>query len=382
MKHKGVSLMTLILMTLFGLGCSTGEKTTVKVHQLDSLEQKKVNKGLIYGLPESRLSFDIKVIRERRVPGPYHQYGEKLLGLSGIPHEKTVDWQIAGVSIHQSPRIDYQQLYLAQPRGKVRLDWEKFSRQGWIIPFDQQKRQPEKTYFYPAPQPEQEVLFKDLSVKKFVGKETRTVYEKVWRDSLYASVPVEKTETIKKDLPEKAREAASFIFMIREKRFELISGMGDYYPEGNAMEAALNKMDQLEQDYLDLFEGRTFSDTLHYNVRLTPDDTHLQEPLILFRFSQQQGILKAEADKGDPVWLNIHLQENPRQVKKMASLNQRNHDSTLFYYRTPVASQLSLKYGERMIAEKYLDIYQYGPVLRMPLKFLNRSRFIDYPEYK
>lgn len=382
MKHKGISLMTLILMILFWVGCSTSEKTTVQVHQLDSLEQKKVSKGLIYGLPESRLSFDIKVIRQKRLPGPYHQYGEKLLGLSGIPHQKTVSWQIAGISIRQSPRIDYQQLYLAQPRGKVKLDWEKFSRQGWIIPFDKQKPQPEHTYFYPTLEPEQEVLFKDLSVKKFVGKETRTVYEKVWRDSLYASVPVEKTETIQKELPEKARQAASFIFMIREKRFELISGMGDYYPEGQAMEAALNKMDQLEQDYLDLFEGRTFSDTLHYSVRLTPDDQHLQEPVILFRFSRQQGMLKAEAEKGNPVWLNIRLQENPRQVKGMAAFSQQNRDSTLFYYRTPVASRLSLKYGERLIAEKYLDIYQYGPVLSMPLKFLNRSRFIDYPDYR
>ena len=58
---------------------------------------------------------------------------------------------------------------------------------------------------------------------------------------------------------------------------------------------------------------------------------------------------------------------------------RHTNDSSLFFYRLPVESLINLKYGDQTIARKYLDIGQYGPILQMPLEFLNRSRFISYP---
>ncbi|MBS3807271.1 MAG: DUF4831 family protein [Bacteroidales bacterium] len=361
-------------------GCTTSERTSVEVNPLDTNQSLSAQDGLIYGLPQTQLSFTIHAIREERIPGPYHQYGEKLLGLTGIPHEKEVAWRMAHIDVREARKLDYQHLYVVKPRGKFGVDWSKFSRNGWIMPFDGSRPSEGTTDFYPEMGLGEQVLFTDLSVKRFVGKETRTVYEKVWRDSLYASVPVEKTQTIEKSTAQKAQEAASFIFMIREKRFELISGMGDYYPEGKAMESALAEMKRLEQKYLSLFKGRTFTDTLTYSVHITPDDEHLQEPVMLFRFSPKQGVLEAGRDQGGPVWLDITLRDNPGQLKNWVSKEADAGDTSRFFYRLPVETTLKLKYGERVIARKYLDLPQYGPVLQIPVEFLNRSRFIYYPE--
>ena len=380
MIHRVFYMLAVVgVMLWFTSACTTTEKAGVEVQALDSAKATAMQDGLIYGLPKTQLTFTIQAVRTERIPGPYHEYGEKLLGLSGIPHEQEVTWSISGIDIRSSGKLDYQHLYVVRPSGKVRLDWNKLTSQGWIIPFDGEISGRQQTNFYPQTGPDRQVLFDDLSVKRFVGKETRTVYEKVWRDSIYARVPVEKTETIKKSPGEKAQEAAGFIFMIREKRFELISGMGDYYPEGHAMQSALDEMNRLEQKYLSLFQGKTFTDTLNYTVKMTPGIDHLSEPVMLFRYSPQRGIFEADDNKGAPVWLDIQLADNPEEIKKSISREIAGDAANRFYYRLPMEASVELRYGDQMMANKFVDFSQYGPILQMPMEFVNRSRFIHYP---
>jgi hypothetical protein len=369
------------LLTGFLNGCNTTRKTSVEVQALDSARIGSYNDGLIYGLPQTRLTFTIDAVRMEKIPGPYHKYGEELLGLSEISHESEVIWRIADIEVDESQTLDYQNLYSVSPKGRFILDWSKFSRNGWIIPFDgaDKEETSSPSRFYPGSEHHKELHFTDLSVKRFVGKETRTVYEKVWRDSMYARVPVEKTQTIQKTPQEKAREAASFIFMIREKRFELISGMGDYYPDGTALQTALNEMNRLEEDYLDLFRGKTFRDTLRYTIQITPKKKHLDEPVILFRFSRDEGIIEADNNAGAPVWLDINRRKQKEGIMKPITGDRETEDSSLFYYRLPVESSMKLRYGDQVIAQKYLELAQFGPVLKMPLEFLQRSGIIHYP---
>jgi hypothetical protein len=360
-------------------GCSVSERTTAEVYPLDSTQSVSSGDGFIYGLAETRLTFHIKAVRKERIPGPYHEYGERLLGLSGIPHNREVTWDIANIRVRSRQQIDYDHLYRVDPRGRFALNWEKFTRDGWIVPLDTPSPEKNKTNFFKEPGPPKEVLYEDLSPRRFVGQETKTVYERVWRDSIYARVPREKTETVQKTREEKAREAAGFVFMIREKRFELIAGMGDYYPQGSALQAAIDEMARLEENYLALFKGKTFTDTIEYTLQMKPNQVNLQEPEMLFRFSSSKGIMPAGSDEGAPVWLEVRLQEDPSKASKALRNQTQTGDSSMFYYRLPVESLVTLKYGDQTIARKYLDVGQYGPILKMPLEFLNRSGFISYP---
>ena len=379
-KYSSVYIVaTAVWIVSMMAGCSISEKTTAEVSPLDSTQSVSSRDGLIYGLAQTQLTFHVQAVRKERIPGPYHEYGEKLLGLSGIPHNREVSWNITDIRIKPKQQLDYNHLYQVDPRGRFALNWEKFTRHGWIVPFDAQATEPGETHFFKERGPHKEVLYEDLSPRRFVGQETKTVYERVWRDSIYARVPREKTETVQKTRQEKAREAAGFIFMIREKRFELIAGMGDYYPQGSALQAAIDEMARLEENYLALFKGKTFTDTLEYTLHMTPKQVNLQEPKMLFRFSSSRGVLPAGGSEGAPVWLEIRLQEDPQKMGQTLQSQRQTNDSSLFYYRLPVESLINLKYGDQTIARKYLDIGQYGPILQMPLEFLNRSRFISYP---
>jgi hypothetical protein len=100
---------------------------------------------------------------------------------------------------------------------------------------------------------------------------------------------------------------------------------------------------------------------------------------MLFRFSEEKGVLEAGKQEGAPVWLDITLREDPGRLKRLVSRETKGVDSSLFYYRLPVESLLELKYGDQVIARKYLEIDQFGPVFRMPAEFLNRSGFIRFP---
>lgn len=371
------------LLMVAGISCKTKQEATTRTYKVDTTNSQKIRNGLVYGLPKTQLTFRVKMEREIVIPGPYHEYGEKLLGLSNIPHNRKVEWNIGDIDIKESNLIDYDHLYAIEPRGRFKIDWSKFTGEGWIIPFDAtDKEESDDSDFYSKKDYDNKLLYKDLSVRKFVGEETKTVYEKVWQDSLFARVPVEKTEVVEKDKPDKASEAANFIFMIREKRFELISGMGDYYPEGQAMESAVNEMNRIEEQYLSLFTGKQMTDTVQFTVKWTPDSINNdEEPKLLFRFSQEEGILKPSQDDGTPIWIELELAEDTGKMSELMHDRFAASDMPQFHYRLPVNTVLRMKYGDNLMAKKYLELYQFGPVLQIPYQFLMDSQIMQlYPE--
>lgn len=379
-KHNLFSLIigTFILFSL--MGCKTEEKAVTKVVPIDTTKYYG-SEGFLYSLPETNLYFDIELIRETKVPGPYHSYGEQLLGVSGIPHEQIVSWQIQNISIHPREDIDYEHLYIVKPEGTFSIAQNNLTRKGWIIPLTNNMKPTTQEDFYPRQNEKEGVLFKDLSVRKFVGEETKTVYQRVWKDSLYAQVPVKESYMVSKTEKEKAQEAAAFVFMIREKRFELLAGMSDFYPDGEALKTAVQKLDRLEDTYISLFTGKSFKDTINYTLYLNPTQKHLLEPHILFRFSEQEGVMKSTANKGVPVWIEFNKLENTRVLDKYFQDHQISTSHDQFYYRFPAKSEIRLKYADETISRKFLDIFQYGPVIKVPVQYLNDQEILHhYPE--
>ncbi len=371
-------IIVALVVSLAGISCKTEQKATTNVYRVDTTDSQKIRSGLVYGLPKTQLTFQVKMKRNITIPGPYHEYGEKFLGLSNVPHSKQIRWDIAGISIEESGVMDYDHLYAVEPRGRFRVDWSRFTNEGWIIPFDESDRMVGDSDFYSGKDYENEILYKDLSVKKFVGEETKTVYERVWKDSLFARVPVEKTEMVQKDKPEKAQEAANFIFIIRSRRFELISGMGDYYPDGKALETAVNEMNRIEEQYLSLFTGKKITDTVQFTLQWTPDSINFEEPEMFFRFSENRGIMKPDQQQGTPVWLELELKQDPRKLRKSLQDKFAASDKPQFFYRLPVDASLRLKFGDNLMAKKYLELYQFGPVLQIPLQFLRDSQILEF----
>lgn len=367
----------LSLVVLFSCK-STSETRVFKIENNNLISES----GIIYALPRTNLKFTIEASRTDIIPGPYYEYAEKYMGIEDVPEEKTSIWQITDISIHTYNDIDPEQYYIIEPSGKMNIDFNKLVQNGNVLPVNKSVESNFSNEFYGINNSENEIVFTDLSITKYVGEEKVTYFKRVQRDSLFAKVPVTQTKSVYKSFEDKAEEAANFIFMIREKRFELLTGMADFYPEGKSLEVALNELNRLENDYLALFIGKRFTSNYSAGFEFIPTETELNQPYILFRFSEDRGVLQPNDLRGRPIIVELDKKDQTKNLSYLMS-DQINREGTVYkdklYYRIPDVAQVKVFDGNTLLATRKVNIEQYGIVVPFPAMFLlDYEKFIEF----
>ena len=367
----------LSLVVLFSCK-STSETRVSKIENSNLISES----GIIYALPRTNLKFTIEASRTDIIPGPYNEYAEKYMGIEDVPEEEISIWQITDISIHTYNDIDPDQFYILEPSGKMNIDFNKLIKNGNVLPVNKSVESNFANEFYGINNTENEIVFTDLSVTKYIGEEKVTYYKRVQRDSLFAKVPVTKTKSVYKSFEDKAEEAANFIFMIREKRFELLTGMADFYPEGKSLEVAINELNKLENDYLALFIGKRFTSNYSASFEFTPTETELTQPYILFRFSEDRGVLQPNDLRGRPIIVELDKKDQTKNLSYLMS-DQINREGTVYkdklYYRIPNLVQVKVFDGNTILATRKVNIEQYGIVVPFPAMFLMEDeKFIEF----
>ena len=304
------------------------------------------------------------------------------MGIDNVPQKRVTIWQISNITVETYNDIDAEHFYMIEPSGFMNIDMKSLIDNQFVFPVNKQSFIEYENQFYGKNETGNDIVFKDLSVSKYVGEENVTYYKRVQRDSLFAKVPVVKTQSVYKSFEDKAEEASSFIFMIREKRFELITGMADYYPDGKALDVALKELDRLENEYMDLFIGKKFSSTYTATFEFTPTDKDLHQPHIIFRFNTDKGVLPANDLSGKPIIVEL---ETLKQVQKLSNAFVENesvkepHYKDKIYYRLPDLVKVKVYDGSSLIATRKIPVEQYGEVIQIPAMFLmDDERFIEF----
>ncbi|MCD4834551.1 MAG: DUF4831 family protein [Bacteroidales bacterium] len=374
------NIKTFIFLSLVVLfSCkSTSETRVSKIENSNLISES----GIIYALPRTNLKFTIEASRTDIIPGPYHEYAEKYMGIEDVPEDETSIWQITDISIHSYNDIDPEHYYILEPSGKMNIDFNKLVQNGNVLPINKSVESNFSSEFYGINNTENEIVFTDLSVTKYVGEEKFTYFKRVQRDSLFAKVPVTQTKSVYKSFEDKAEEAANFIFMIREKRFELLTGMADFYPEGKSLEVAINELNRLENDYLALFIGKRFTSNYSAGFEFVPTETELNQPYILFRFSEDRGVLPPNDLRGRPIIVELDKKEQTKNLSYLMS-DQINREGTVYkdklYYRIPDVAQVKVFDGNTILATRKVNIEQYGIVVLFPSMFLMEDeKFIKF----
>lgn len=370
-------LLIAILFAIFS--CNTTSET--RVSKIDSLT-KQPESGIIYALPKTTLRFTVEALRTDIIPGPYYEYAEKYLGMDDVPEKEYSDWKISNITIDSYHEIDPAQFYLLEPEGKMNINIQKLVESGSIMPVNLRAKDQFPNDFYGFNDPGKEVVFTDLSVKKYIGEEKVTYYKRVQRDSLFAKVPVVKTQSVTKTFEDKAEEAANFIFMIREKRFELLTGMADFYPEGKSLEVAINELNNLESEYLSLFIGKKFTSTYRATFEFSPDEKDLNQPHILFRYSDERGVLPPNDLRGRPIIVELEKLNHTYNLDFLLA-GQINREGATYknklFYRIPDQAFIHVVDGSQLLAKRKLTIEQFGTVVQIPSMFLmDNEKFIEF----
>lgn len=259
------------------------------------------NGEFVVGTAETVLAADITVRCEKIVCGPYARYAQKFLGLRAPLTDKTV-YTVADAAIALMPGERYvtaEEL----PASTCRV--ESYEAQG----------------------------------------------------ADFARLQTDRLDMTETDLQTAARNAAAAIFSLRKHRLDLISGEAGENVFGAGLPAALERLDRLEQEYLELFLGRRVVTTETRRFRVTPAEGKLQQ--IVCRFSPDAGLLPANDLTGDIVL----LQYEP-QGMAVDEAGVRPTSSTI-PYRIAALTRCSLIAAGHEQAAQVLPVFQFGRTIAL-----------------
>ena len=252
------------------------------------------NGEFVGGTAETVLAADITVRCEKIVCGPYARYAQKFLGLRAPLTDKTV-YTVADAAIALMPGERYVTAG-ELPASTCRV--ESYEAQG----------------------------------------------------ADFARLQTDRLDMTETDLQTAARNAAAAIFSLR-------SGEAGENVFGAGLPVALERLDRLEQEYLELFLGRRVVTTETRRFRVTPAEGKLQQ--IVCRFSPDAGLLPANDLTGDIVL----LQYEP-QGMAVDEAGVRPTSSTI-PYRIAALTRCSLIAAGQEQAAQVLPVFQFGRTIAL-----------------
>ena len=246
-RIKKWQFLTSLMIVIILAGCSTVEYYQ-KGRALSESDQLSAN-SIIYALPKTTLTFDVKVKKTIYKHGPYYRYAEKYLGITEVSSEDWEEWTISDIGINADEEVDPEHYYMLESNGPLELNAMALTKSGLILtpnPELYAKKPVVQSVVSEKPEP---VFHTDLSVKRNFRLVSDTNYRFIETDTGFVQVPYLYERTIKLTLEEQAEEAANFIIKIRKRRFKLMSGQYDVFPEGIALQYAVENLTILEKEY-------------------------------------------------------------------------------------------------------------------------------------
>ena len=320
--------------------------------------------AFVYALPRTVISVDIEYDKIVGKQGPFYDLRFKYLGLEEGLKEDFTSWSMNNIKLSSYQEIDPEEYYVVS--GIISSNFLSLSKSGLVLSVESGAFGEGINKFDPFV--EDEVFFTDLSVKRNVEVLIDTASKMVFVDTAFIRVPYVEMKSRFKTLDEKAEEAANFIIKIRKRRFKLLSGQYDVFPEGVALEYAVKELTKLENEYLALFVGKTVRYKYSRSVEVIPESGLEEQTYPLFSFSHTDGLMPDEIPDGNQVSLNIRSLGTTRLLEQYEYRSDSLSPGGLIY-RVPEVTQVEVLTGEGALYSKKLLIYQLGKLLRLPENF-------------
>ncbi len=221
-----------------------------------------------------------------------------------------------------------------------------------------------------------EVFYTDYSVKRNFTGITDTTYKVIELDSVFQKIPVYNTVITSKDFEQKAEEAANYIIKIRKRRFKLQSAQFESEKPPKNVDVLIKELDELEQQYLELFIGKEIAVTNTFNAVYKPQKGKSDDKVVLFYVSDELGISSEETNDSEPVYLIAHDCGNMKQLEsfynRQIDLTEKEKKKGL-YYRIPGHGAFSVEFDGHQYAKQGFIIPQYGYLNHLPAKMFKNK---------
>lgn len=360
------SLYILFILFILTPDVSFSQKNEKKKtdEELALMVQPDYNDGIIYVLPRVGFNLTVEVQKTTFIPGPYSQYAAKYLGINNAKSNEEVKWKMTSIVVNTFSEPDPNAYFKALNKvaSQVAL------LQNGIITGIQSEGVLNENKVNGNNQ-----IVNDINKTDFTDLSSDDFYSTTVNAETGAESMTLKTQE------EKAREAADFLIRLRKKRAYTILDPSDVVPEdGKGYEAFLKEAHRLEKEYVGLFAGKTVQTKHQFRFIYVPEKDDVKNEL-LFRFSEEKGVLPKTDFSGKPVMLAISADQNAnKSINELIKTNQSNTGISGVYYRIPVMADFSISDGITTLYSGRTSIPQFGIVAPFPETLLNGNYSIRF----
>ena len=313
-----------------------------------------------YALPLTSLCFDVEAVQEKFYAGPYARFAQKYLGIDAREEDET-DYQLSCVRITPCIEADQSERYVATlGRRSAASAFLQMTSQGLVATREGSFGE-QSVWRFPV---HTSGDFSDKGVGSNLTAETATLYQGVKQEAAINKVAIQQNMVVEKSLESKAKEAADMIFKLRKTRVQIITGDTDANYSGEAMSSALAEIARLEKEYMTLFVGYSEFQTQKKRFDIVPVNDQRMKVQVVFRLSDEEGLLPADDLNGKPYFVDI----TPEEIAGNNGDVKGGKGTAAIIYRIPAICSVQLSDGTDILLNSRLPIYQFGVDKTYPIK--------------
>ena len=156
---------------------------------------------------------------------------------------------------------------------------------------------------------------------------------------------------------------------LREGRHLILTGEANVFPQDKA---AIDEINRLENEYISLFTGKSTSEIRTFKFFFIPEKGMESRPVILFRFSPEDGVLDPTDLSGRPVAVELFSTGKVDRINLLEDNASQSERYDRLYYRIPEVVDIKVTDGRSTLGSSRQLIYQFGKVVTLPANYIIR----------
>jgi len=301
--------------------------------------------GAVYFLPKTALRISVLVEKTTYRPGDFAPYAQRYLRLKDVPQEEYTQYRVISVGQTAIGVADTTKRYAVKFNPKTVAANLSLSDDGRLLGINSEA----KDIALPAPFVAAEKAA-PVNPRQFMNEEI-----------LAAGSTAKMAELT-------ARE----IYDLRENRNLLIKGQADFMPkDGDQLKLMLSYIDDQDRALTSLFKGITERDTTEHILTVIPDGP--MERQVLFRLSQQVGMVEADDYSGAPFYITVEdLKTVPPVDEEAASKTKKKQYEAGVYVNIPGKMRVTIFQGIDVLQTQEHTAGQFGNVELLSGELFNK----------
>ncbi len=294
---------------------------------------KANNFGITYSLPKTSLIVEADVTKTTSKAGPYYKYAEKYLGIKDVITEDKTTYSLGKISLVNKGLPDPDNTFIVEFKQGTVAPYAYLTDDGLLCSINAD--------YSPAP---------TTNTNGAAGNNT-------------GNAPAE-TSVLSEELlmagstAKQAEVAAKQIYRIRESRLNILTGEADNLPpDGESMKLVINQLEEQEKALTSLFTGTQTQEFMEYETVIVPADNMDKE--VIFRFSEQLGVVPADDLGGAPVYFTLNATERaPELDPKEAEKKEKSLKGIV--YNIPGKANVTISMNNKTLYKGEVQITQFG----------------------